>query len=231
MAIRVTYLHHSGFAVELAHDFFVFDWDGTEPAPRAPRDKRTAVFISHRHGDHCSPRAFEFARETEGALLLCGRGVPRRGLAQTVRCSEPFEAAGLTVLALRSTDEGAAFLVKTPDACVYHAGGLNWWHWEGEPDPWNPDMERRYRAEMEKLRGERIDLAFVPADPRLGGAYALGLDCFMRTAGAAHVFPMHCWDDAGIGERLQNDPVTEPYRGRIVFLSVPGTTWREGDEG
>ena len=38
MAIRVTYLHHSGFAVELAHDYLVFDWDGTRPAPRAPRD-------------------------------------------------------------------------------------------------------------------------------------------------------------------------------------------------
>lgn len=225
MAFQVTYLHHSGFTVELAHDFLVFDWDGTQPPPRVPEGKRTIVFISHRHGDHCSPLAFDLVRRTPGALLLCGRGVPRRGVASTVRFSEPLEAEGLTVRALRSTDEGAAFLVRTADACLYHAGDLNWWHWEGEPDPWNPDMEKRYRAEIETLRGERIDLAFVPVDPRLGEAYVLGLDCFMRAAGASHVFPMHCWDDPTVGERLQADPATEPYRERIVFLSRPGERW------
>lgn len=229
MSFRVTYLHHSGFSVELSRDFFVFDWDGTQPVC-VPPGKRLVVFISHRHGDHCSPAAFSLARETPGALLLAGRGVPRRGLAVPVRAGEPLEAEGLCVRALRSTDEGAAFLVKTPDACIYHAGDLNWWHWEGEPDPWNPDMARRYRAEIDTLRGERVDLAFVPADPRLGDAYALGLDYFMRTVGAARVFPMHCWDDGSVGARLLADPVTEPYRSRIVFLSHPGEIWEGGTE-
>lgn len=230
MRAKVTYLHHSGFTVELAHDFFVFDWDGTDPAPCVPADKRLTVFISHRHGDHFSPLAVSLAQKTPGALLLCGRGVPcREAGGVVVRPAAPFETNGLTVQALRSTDEGAAFLVHTPNACVYHAGDLNWWHWEGEPDPWNPNMERKYRAEMEKLRGESIDLAFVPVDPRLETAYALGVDLFMRTADVKYVFPMHCWEDASIGDRLRADPVSEPYRDRIVFLSRPGEAWKMDD--
>lgn len=33
-----------------------------------------------------------------------------------------------------STDEGVAFLVTAEGRTVFHAGDLNWWHWEGE-DP------------------------------------------------------------------------------------------------
>ena len=53
---------------------------------------------------------------------------------------------------------------------VYHAGDLNWWHWEGESEEWNRKMAEDYRAEIDTLAGERIDLAFLPVDGRLGAA-------------------------------------------------------------
>ena len=37
------------------------------------------------------------------------------------------------VTALLSTDNGVAFIVKTSEGVIYHAGDLNDWYWEGEP--------------------------------------------------------------------------------------------------
>ena len=56
-------------------------------------------------------------------------------------------------------------------------GDLNWWHWEGEPDEKNTEMRRAYQAEINRLMDEKIDIAFVPVDPRLGEQYCWGLDC------------------------------------------------------
>ena len=46
---------------------------------------------------------------------------------------------GAEIRTLRSTDEGVAFVVHYAGKTIYHAGDLNWWHWEGEPD------EKKYR--------------------------------------------------------------------------------------
>ena len=74
---------------------------------------------------------------------------------------------GVTVETLPSTDEGVAFLVTADGKTIFHAGDLNWWHWEGEPDPWNSDMEKAFQVYAEPLRGRAIDLAMLPLDPRL----------------------------------------------------------------
>ena len=41
---------------------------------------------------------------------------------------------------------------------------------------------------------EKIDIAFVPVDPRLGEQYCWGLDCFMKRTETKVVFPMHFWE-------------------------------------
>ena len=64
---------------------------------------------------------------------------------------------------------------------IYHAGDLNWWHWEGEEEEFNRDQACRYQQQMEKLKqavGNRsIDLAFVPVDPRLNQDMLRGVCC------------------------------------------------------
>ena len=35
---------------------------------------------------------------------------------------------------LLSNDSGVAFIVKTREGTIYHAGDLNDWYWEGEPE-------------------------------------------------------------------------------------------------
>ena len=72
---------------------------------------------------------------------------------------------------LKSTDEGVAFLIRIGERIIYHAGDLNWWHWEEESPRYNKLMMQRYQREIEKLEGRHIDVAFVPADPRQGEQY------------------------------------------------------------
>ena len=95
-------------------------------------------------------------------------GKSRRGLPGAFRRGERLSLPGVTVEALPSTDEGVAFLVTAEGRTVFHAGDLNWWHWEGEDPVWNRNMEADFRRYAEPLRGRKIDLAMLPLDPRLG---------------------------------------------------------------
>lgn len=45
-----------------------------------------------------------------------------------------------TMETLFSTDEGVAFLLQCPEGMIYHAGDLNDWVWEEEPDEENQQM-------------------------------------------------------------------------------------------
>ena len=90
---------------------------------------------------------------------------------------------------------------------VYHAGDLNDWTWDGEPEADNRRMRERYRREIDRLRGRRIDVACVPLDPRQEAHEADGLLYFLEAVGAAAVYPMHDWDQPAVIARfLQAHP-------------------------
>jgi L-ascorbate metabolism protein UlaG (beta-lactamase superfamily) len=113
-------------------------------------------------------------------------------------------------------------IIKADGLCIYHAGDLNLWYWNGEPDDDNAEMERHYKEQIDTLKGEKIDIAFVPVDPRLEENDLLGLDYFMRTIGAALAVPMHFSDDTSIFDTLKSAPMTEDYRSKIAFFSRRG---------
>lgn len=69
---------------------------------------------------------------------------------------------GTQVSTLLSTDSGVAFIVKTSEGAIYHAGDLNDWHWEGETEADNRHMSSMYRAEIDKIKDAHFDAAFVP---------------------------------------------------------------------
>ena len=96
---------------------------------------------------------------------------------------------------LLSTDEGVAFPVRTGKETVYHAGDLNWWHWNADPKERNLERAGNFKREIDRLKGIPIDAAFIPLDPRQENAYRFCMDYCMETLDAAHVFPMHFWKD------------------------------------
>lgn len=85
-----------------------------------------------------------------------------------------YEIGELKIRTLKSTDVGVAFLVETDKKKIYHAGDLNWWHWQGEEKYWNNNMASNYKRSVDQLDGETLDAAFLPLDPRAWKCLLLG---------------------------------------------------------
>ena len=197
--MRATFLDHSGFLVELDTVCLLFDWWKGELPPLP--EKPLLIFVSHWHEDHFSPAVFSlnaaayiFGNMDNPWLAKKGASADMLEKSVSMRGSERCcPLPGVTVETLPSTDEGVAFLVTADGKTIFHAGDLNWWHWEGEPDPWNPDMEKAFQAYAEPLRGRAIDLAMLPLDPRLNRDGFRGPKHFLEIADIRRWLPMHQW--------------------------------------
>lgn len=238
---NVWYLFHSGFAVETARHFLIFDYyrdrpEGearslsagvVEPAEIADRD--VVVFVSHRHSDHYNPVIFGWREKIAKIRYVLPPDVrPPQDVPGVLatRAGQRYDAGDFTVRTLLSTDEGVAYAVEIDGLRIFHAGDLNWWHWEGEPDEDNRKMGEAFRREIDRVAGERFDLAFFPLDPRLEAQYAWGFDYFMRRTRTATVFPMHMQGEYGVCARLLADPVSLPYRERVRAIARRGQLFR-----
>ncbi|MCI5923403.1 MAG: MBL fold metallo-hydrolase [Oscillospiraceae bacterium] len=233
--LSVTYLHHSGFFVETDRHILLFDYfrdhapeDGTLGDgvfhPEEYAGKRLALFVSHHHADHFDPVIFEWAKNRPDTLYFVGKDVRRvPGNIQHVfrmRSGDVKAEGGVEVTALRSTDDGVAFIVQVDGVLLYHAGDLNDWRWEGEPEADNAHMTAAYLKEMEKLKEMRFDAAFVPVDPRQGADMKEGLRGFLAAAEAAHIFPMHFWGDFSVCSAVAEDSALQ--RNGMIIHQIAG---------
>ena len=194
--MKVTFLAHSGFLLELKHLTLLFDCIGGTLPPLG--QKPLLVFASHRHADHFSPDIFSLADGTRDVHFILGSDIDdqHRPDCTYAGADEMFSPLpGVLVETLPSTDEGVAFVVTVGTETVFHAGDLNWWHWEGESDPWNPQMAEDFRRICEALSGRLLDVAMLPLDPRQGRDGFRGAKHYLETASIAHFLPMHQWDD------------------------------------
>ena len=233
--MTVTYLYHSGFAVELEKHIFVFDymkgklpdWDGR---------KEIIFFASHKHPDHFVMDIFQWFGKYENLRYVLGSDIKLsdkylecNGVDPCVKTvitnagkNRTLELGDVKIETLRSTDEGVAFIVCTEGKTIYHAGDLNWWHWEGEADSWNTQMEKDYKKEISLIDGRHFDVAFVPLDPRLEWAYGLGMQEFLEHTDTDHVFPMHMWDDYRTIDKYKKSDKGRQYADKVMEISRPG---------
>jgi L-ascorbate metabolism protein UlaG (beta-lactamase superfamily) len=205
--MRITFLAHSGFLIELPSVTLLFDWwKGTLPTlPAAP----LYCFASHAHPDHFDPQIFSLDDGVRDVTFVLAKDIrlsrhnrEKWGLSDATaeKClrvggNERLQLTGLAVETLPSTDEGVAFLVTADGTTIYHAGDLNWWHWEGEDKAWNRNMEVNFMRYLEPLRGRHIDLAMAPLDSRLESAADWGFRYLLELADIDRVLPMHQWED------------------------------------
>jgi len=226
MSAKVWYLYHSGFAVETGGHFLVFDYWRDRPKgeglgsgvidPAALRCHDVVVFVSHGHSDHYNRKIHTWKHDIPKLRVIMSDSIRAVDGALAVGPGGMLTQPDLTVQALASNDEGVAFVLDVDGMRIFHAGDLNWWHWDGEPDDYNEGMAASYKSQIDKLAGKPLDLAFVPVDPRLNEQYAWGIDYLMRAADVRHVVPMHFGNDSSIVGRLLADPVSLSYRERVL---------------
>ena len=82
-----------------------------------------------------------------------------------------------------------------------------------------------YKKELELLSGKKIDVAFVPLDPRQETDFDLGMRYFLEAAGASYVFPMHMWGDYTVVPLFKSTPTYREYTKQIQNISAPGQTF------
>lgn len=202
----ITYLFHSGFSVETAHHFFLFDY-----CPSMDRDRQITgellktkenvyVFASHNHGDHFDSAILKWADENPAiTYVLSSDVIFQRGSLKchVMSAYEEWADRGMKVKAYGSTDEGISFRVKADGLSIFHAGDLNWWRWSGETQAEQEYAETIFKAEMDKMAGEQIDIAMFPVDRRLEENFSIGAEYFAAKFHPQLLIPMHFGQDFG----------------------------------
>ena len=232
MKAKVWYLAHSGFAVQTESSFLIFDYYLDEPKggtieqgvidPKELAEKNVIVFVSHNHDDHFNPVIFEWQKTIPNIKYILSNDISEIPNAIMIGPDDTVEQEDLVVKTYRSTDEGVAFLVQIDGLAIYHAGDLNWWHWEGEPETYNIKMADDYKKQIDLLAGERIDLAFVPLDPRQERQYDWGVKYLLERNNVPYVVPMHFWNQPDVIDRLLVEPYMSCHANRICPLRHRG---------
>lgn len=219
---KITYLAHSGFAVETANHFFVFDY--CQPSAKGPhniaggvitgtylKEKRNIfVFASHSHADHFDRVILDWGKSIPDVTYVFSSDIHLRGPKESIRFMAPYQEydkGGVVVKTFGSTDLGVSFLVQADGVSIFHAGDLNWWHWKGDNPEDRAGMEAAFKAEVEKIKPAEIDIAFFPVDPRLEEFYSLGADYFAEQLKPKMLVPMHFW-----GKYATTSAFAEKYR-------------------
>lgn len=228
----VTYINHSGFFVELDTVCLLFDyWQGALPEP--VRGKPLLAFASHSHMDHFNPEIFAYAARWEQAQVVLGSDIrlsAKRKETLGIR-DEDFvrlgpdrreTVQGVGIRTLRSTDKGVAFLVEAEGRTIYHAGDLNWWLWEAEPEDAKAVMTEKFLTEMEKLKGISIDVAFLTLDARQQNTAHLGFDYCLRNLDIKKAVPMHSFGKYEMQIDFAVGPMAQPYREKILLMTESG---------
>ncbi len=198
--MKITYIYHSGFVVELDKHILVFDYyKGDLP----PFDKPVYYFVSHFHQDHFNREILQFP----GTFILSkDTRVKEDEHIHIVKKNQIYTIDDFVVETLRSTDAGVAYIVTIEDHVIYHGGDLNWWHWKDDSKEGiqhNNNMRYLYQREMNKLDGRHFDVAMVPVDPRLQEYAYLGLEELLKHVTIDDIFPMHFSSDP---DKIMNDP-------------------------
>lgn len=240
--MKVTFIHHSCFCVEIKDKVFIFDYfrGNRIPGfsfqgvlPEFSREQKIYVFASHQHRDHFDMEIFEWRKTYPDIqyifpkeIRLSDNYLTKNGIDPKVKeqihymkANSSLSLDGIEVETFLSTDEGVAYLVTYEGKTIYHAGDLHWWHWEEEEEVFNQYQEKTYKRQIDKLDGRKLDVAFVVIDQRLEQAVFWGIDYFMNHVNAAHVIPMHLWQNYGLIAQYKSLPQTESFRERILDVT------------
>ena len=212
-SVKIDYLGHSGFYVELDSVMLLFDYCRGDLSfvKDRPDDKPLYVFVSHSHSDHFNPKIFSLTdihpltRYILSFDIDGDPAVPQDRDIMYMDADMTYDVAGLgTVQTLLSTDEGVAFLVTASGITIFHAGDLHWWDWPGEDPEWLAEQEAVFRREISCIEGIPIDVAFAVLDDRLEGNYAKGMEQLISRCKPKYVLPMHFWNDRSVVERFRS---------------------------
>lgn len=218
---KIHYLYHDGFIVETQSHILVFDYfnnqsnsggralsNGVISEEVFNTEKKVYVLVSHGHGDHYNPVIFNWKDTNPNIEYIMSNDIQVKDIDSEYKAISEGESIQLDTIFIKafgSTDIGVSFLVKVDGISLFHAGDLNLWHWKDESDEDNAQMAEAFKAEIHKLEGEEIDIAFFPVDPRLEEYYDLGGKYFIEKLSPKLFIPMHFGDNNKVTKDFAED--------------------------
>ena len=226
--MKITYIHHSSFSVELDRRILLFDYFQGN-IPYFDKNKKLYIFSSHSHHDHFNKSIFKIEETHPDVTYILSNDInaPKSENIKLMAANERLLIDDLEIETLESSDLGVAFIIRVENKTIYHAGDLNWWHWEGENSPEdNAYAEKIFKAPINKIKGKEIDLAFLPLDPRQGDQYYLGFDYFMRNTHTKSAFPMHLWKTYSLVKTFKASNYSLDYKDKIIEVNHDGEEFK-----
>lgn len=215
--MTLTYIFHSGFAIETEQVILVFDY-WMDPAGVIPslltNPKPMYVLSSHFHEDHFTRRIFEWREQRNDITYILSKDILRRRRAAKEEADVWLAKGGtwtdgiVSVQAFGSTDSGVSWMVEVEGKRIFHAGDLNIWYARFLSDV-KPGMlvhsdeddcdidpiahEKQFLGELKDIRKvtDHFDVAMFPVDGRIGNGYTLGGRQFIERFKVGLFIPMH----------------------------------------
>ncbi|MBF1206516.1 MAG: MBL fold metallo-hydrolase, partial [Fusobacterium periodonticum] len=201
--------YHSGFVLELEKSILIFDFYRIPTDKKNEEesfiskfikrtDKKIYVFSSHSHSDHFNKEILKWLNLNENIKYILSDDIKihKHKNFYFTKEGDSFELDNLKISTFGSTDLGSSFYVNVEDKNIFHSGDLHLWHWEDDTLEEEKTMYDAYMSELEKIKKlDRIDIAFVPVDPRLGVNTLEGVELFYKVLKPKLIVPMHFSDD------------------------------------
>ena len=195
--MQLTYIFHSGFALETDRCILVFDY-WMDPAGVMPRllqsPKPLYVFSSHFHEDHFNRDIFSWQTRKANVRYILSKDILKHRRAQKEEADAwlgkgaTWEDELLRATATGSNDSGVSWVIETDGKRIFHAGDLNNWYARFLTDDYHgglvysPDFgididpakeEKRFLGELKDIRKltDCFDVVMFPVDGRIGNGY------------------------------------------------------------
>ena len=215
--MRLTYIFHSGFALETEQSILIFDyWMNPDNVLQdiIKSNKPLYVFSSHFHEDHFTRDIFEWKKGKENVTYLLSKDILRHRRASKDEADAwlvkgaSWSDGQVLVKALGSTDSGVSWIVETEGKRIFHAGDLNNWYARFLPDAvpgqtiYSEEFqeyidpiahEKQYLGELKDIKKvtDSFDIVMFPIDGRIGNGYTLGGRQFIERFKVGIFVPMH----------------------------------------
>ena len=205
----VYYIYHSAFVIELEKSILIFDFYKFPNDTKKEKeeffnrfikrtDKKIYVFSTHSHSDHFNKEILTWLEMNENIKYILSDDIRiyKHKNFYFTKEDDSFELDNLKISTFGSTDLGSSFYINTENKNIFHSGDLHFWHWEDDTPEEEKSMYDAYIFQLERIKKlDRIDIAFVPVDPRLGVNTLEGVELFYKILKPKIIIPMHFSDD------------------------------------
>lgn len=211
---KITYIYHSSFVVETQNHILIFDYTTNSYIDNMNlmdsfigNEKKVLVFVTHGHRDHFDPVILTWVEYNDKIKYIISDDIFINTNNENIYYIDKYNSLKFNNIIIETygtTDRGLSYLVKLDDLTIYHSGDLNWWHWKNDDNETQIKEETDFKKEIDIIKGNNIDIAFVPVDPRLDKSYYLGGEYFAKTIKPKLLIPMHFEDKIEISHKFKN---------------------------